>query len=133
MPLQSENLTAKNESENLKFADESQTEIHRNNFAANDYKTNIIDQTFNNSEKNGSRKTVFAVGAVLSLLLLFLGASAFYFMNQNKSDTNSPKQDETELNNGPTELKIGVENSNLNFQNDKQQYQDGNGKFESEF
>ena len=67
-------------------SDERETEINSGVSTSKDYKTNVVAESFYQNPKSGARKSVLAIGAVLSLLLVAVGASAFIFLNLDESD-----------------------------------------------
>lgn len=102
------------------FSNEIETETNKNKYSSKGFETNVIQESFFEKPRSRNRKSVYAIGAVLSLLLLVFGAFAFYFLNLTEKRRSGFKDDSKELqkNFGNSNLEISnsaaaVENPNL--------------------
>lgn len=93
-PPENRNLTASNNPVISADKSEFETKINTNRYSSQNFKTNVVSANFLDKPKSGGRKSVVAIGALLSLLIMILGVSAFYFVklqrtNEAKTDTDT--------------------------------------------
>lgn len=116
-PADNKNLTANNQAIISNPNSEFETQINKNKYLPNDFKTNIVTASFLDNPKPGNRKSVTAIGAFLSLLLLVLGASAFYFFNgesrESKTENEQVPANNLENQNNTAVISVATD-SNLN-------------------
>jgi len=116
-PPESENQTLMNQAIISADKSEFETKINTGKYSAQDFQTNVAAANFLDKPKSGSSKSVMAIGAFLSLLLLVLGASAFYFMNSAKTGETKADADANPANNSDAQVNspatIVLSNSNL--------------------
>lgn len=117
-PPENRNLTESNEPIISADRSEFETKIDSNRYSSQNFKTNVVAANFLDKPRSKGRKSVMAIGAFLSLLLLACGAWAFYFLNLEKNNNAEndvkvvPANDSDAQTNSP--LTIAVTNSNLN-------------------
>ncbi len=111
LPLAGSNLTSQNKQSSSTGGSELETEVNKNKYSSQNYKTNVETGGFLKKPKPRSRKSVYAIAAVLSLLLLVVGASAlFYLSEENRHDAERRNNDGSETNSKITEITTEVVN-----------------------
>lgn len=95
-PTENDNLTAKNQAVISNPNSEFETKIDKNKYSSKDFQTNVVTANFLDRPKSGNRKSLMAIGAFLSLLILVLGASAFYFLNTGQNAETQTENDQNQ-------------------------------------
>ena len=112
LPVDHANLTSKQESVISTGGEERETEINKHKFSSKNYETNVLTENFSAKPDVSRRKSFYAVGAAVSLLLLVLGASAFYFLDMSNIKGDHEQTIKTETKENQKELKNNSENTN---------------------
>ena len=112
LPADHANLTSKQKSVISTGGDERETEINANRFSSKNYETNVLTENVEAKTKPDRKKSVYVIGAAVSLLLLVLGASAFYLLNVSNNEVNPEQTVKTEAKEDQKSLKNDSENIN---------------------
>lgn len=117
-PPKNQNLTVNNKPIISVDKSEFETKIDANRYSTQNFETNVVAANFLDQPKPGGRKSVMTIGAALSLLILALCASAFYFLNLEKTNEAKTETDIKPTSNSDVQkdspVTISVTNTNLN-------------------
>lgn len=83
LPPSGSNLTAQNIKSASTGEGELETQVNNDKYSSQNYKTNVVTGDFSDTTKKRSRKSVYAIAAVLSLLLMVVGASALFYLSED--------------------------------------------------
>ena len=112
LPVDHANLTSKQKSVISTGGEERETEINKHRFSSKNYETNVLTEKFSAKPDVSRRKSFYVIGAAVSLLLLVLGASAFYFLDMSNIKGDHEPTIKTETKENQKELKNNSENTN---------------------
>lgn len=117
-PAENRNLTESNKPLISADRSEFETQIDASKYSSQEFKTNIVAANFLDKPKSKSGKSVMAIGAFLSLLVMILGVSAFYFVKLQKTDEAKSEADANPVSNSNPQtnspVSLAVTDSNLN-------------------
>lgn len=116
-PAEKQNRTAINNPGISTGEGELETEVNKNKYSSKNYETNVVGSNLFDKPKPRNRKAVYAIGAVLSLLLIAAGASAIFFMNENSAGSGQNQLTNANAEKVPTVIRVETNNANSNTEN----------------
>jgi serine/threonine protein kinase len=117
LPVDNLNLTANANRQFSTGEGELETEVNKNKYSSKNYETNVVTANLFDKPKPRSRKPVYAIAAVLSLLLTVIGTYALFFLDDHRKTDGQNLLNNTEAEKIPAVAEVKTENANLNIEN----------------
>lgn len=108
-PAENKTLIAKSDPVISAGKSEFETKIDTNKYSSQNFATNVFAADSLEKPKSNKRNSVMAIGAFLSLLLMILGVSAFYFVKMEKRDAAKNETDANAANNADAKPSLPAE------------------------